>query len=446
MPPPTVAASDAPPPLAKPASAARERTPVGSIRIPVGSAWKRMTAYIGPGYLVAVGYMDPGNWATDLAAGSAFGYQLLFVILLSNVIAMFLQSLAAKLGIVTGMDLAQACRARYSPPARLVLWILCEIAIIACDVAEVLGTAVALQLLFGVPLQYGVCFAALNVFVVMALEQRGFRKLEAFIVSLMIVVGICMGVELILSQPNVPDVLGGFIPSARIVTDPAMLYVAIGIVGATVMPHNLYLHSSIVQTRAYRRDAVGRREAIRFATVDSVVALSLALLINASILILAASTFHVRGQHEVAELSQAYHLLSPMLGVGFASALFGVALLASGQNATITGSMAGQIVMEGFTRLRLPLWKRRLIARGVAIVPAALIASYYGSQGVGTLLILSQVVLSIQLPFAAIPLVRMCDDRKLMGEFANGPRLKIVVWSCVAVIVALNLKLVWDLL
>jgi manganese transport protein len=419
---------------------------IGSIRVPAGPGWKRLAAFIGPGYLVAVGYMDPGNWATDLAAGSAFGYQLLFVILLSNIIAMVLQALSAKLGIVTGMDLAQACRERYSPSVRIALWILCEVAIIACDLAEVLGTAVALQLLFGVPLPAGVCLTAFNVFAVMALERHGFRKLEAFIVSLMLIVGVCLGAELALSQPSLPAVVMGLIPSTRLVTDPAMLYVAIGIVGATVMPHNLYLHSSIVQTRRYARDVGGRREAIRFASVDSAIALTLALFINAAILILAASTFHVRGQNDVAEISAAYRLLTPTLGVGLASILFGVALLASGQNATITGSMAGQIVMEGFTALRLPLWKRRLIARGVALVPAAAIASLYGNHGVGALLIFSQVVLSIQLPFAAIPLVRMCYDRALMGEFVNGPWTKVVVWSCVSVIVTLNLKLVYDLL
>jgi manganese transport protein len=389
--------------------------------------------------------MDPGNWATDLAAGSRFGYQLLSVILLSNLVAMILQSLAAKLGIVTGMDLAQACQARYSQPVRKALWLLCEIAIIACDIAEVLGTAVALRLLLRVPLQIGVGCTALNVFIIMALERRGFRKLEALIFGLMIVVGLCLAAELVLSRPDFAAVFTGFAPTAQLIADPARLYVAIGIVGATVMPHNLYLHSSIVQTRAYKRNAVGRREAIRFASIDSVVALSLALMINASILVLAASTFHVHGQN-VAEISDAYRLLSPMLGVGFASILFGVALLASGQNATITGSMAGQIVMEGFTQLRLPLWKRRLISRGVAIVPAALITSLYGSHGVSTLLILSQVVLSIQLPFAAVPLVRMCNDRRLMGEFVNGLSIRLVVWTAVALIVTLNLKLVWDLL
>jgi manganese transport protein len=290
-----------------------------------------------------------------------------------------------------------------------------------------------------------VCLAALNVFVVMALEHRGFRKLEAFIVALMMIVGVCLAIELVLSQPSVPAILRGLVPTTQLVTDPAMLYVAIGIVGATVMPHNLYLHSSIVQTRDYARTPSGKREAIRFASFDSTIALSLALLINASILILAASTFHVRGQHDVAEITDAYYLLAPTLGVSFASVLFGVALLASGQNATITGSMAGQIVMEGFTRIRLPLWQRRIVSRSIALVPAAIIAALYGSTGVSTLLILSQVVLSIQLPFAAIPLVRMCNDRRLMGEFVNGPWMRALVWLCVSLIVVLNLKLVFDL-
>jgi manganese transport protein len=401
---------------------------------------------MGPGYLVAVGYMDPGNWATDIAAGSAFGYRLLFVVFLSSCIAMILQALAARLGIVTGMDLAQACRARYAPPVRVALWMLCEIAIIACDLAELLGTAIALQLLIGLPLGVGVCVAALNVFAVMALERRGFRKIEALIVSLMLIVALCLGCELILSRPDLAAIGHGLLPDSGIVQDPRMLYLAIGIVGATIMPHNLYLHSAIVQTRRYDRSLRGKREAVRFASIDSAIALAFAFVINAAILILAASAFHIRGQSGVTELSEAYRLLEPMLGVGFASVLFGVALLAAGQNATITGSMAGQIVMEGFTRLRKPLWKRRILTRGVALVPAAVIASLYGNQGASALLILSQVVLSIQLPFAAVPLVRMCEDRALMGEFASGPWMRVIVWMCVTFILALNIKLVADFL
>jgi manganese transport protein len=419
-------------------------TTLQSIRIPTGSWWKRLPAFMGPGYLVAIGYLDPGNWATDIAAGSAYGYRLLFVVLLSSCIAMILQGLAAKLGIVTGMDLAQACRQRYSPPVRFMLWILCEIAIIACDIAELLGTAIALQLLLGLPLGLGVCFAALNVFAVMALERRGFRKIEALIVSLMGIVAACLACELILSRPDMGAVGLGLIPDPSIARDASMLYLAIGIVGATIMPHNLYLHSSIVQTRRYDRDLLGRREAIRFAKIDSAIALSFAFVINAAILILAASAFHVRGQSGITEISQAYRLLSPMLGVGIASVLFGVALLAAGQSATITGSMAGQIVMEGFTRLRMPLWKRRILTRSIALVPAAVIASVYGNHGASALLIFSQVILSIQLPFAAIPLVRMCEDRQLMGDFATGLRTRLIVWTCVTFVVVLNLKLVFD--
>jgi manganese transport protein len=415
-----------------------------SVRVPAGSWWKRLTAFMGPGYLVAVGYMDPGNWATDIAAGSAFGYRLLFVVFLSSCIAMVLQALAARLGIVTGMDLAQACRARYSPPVRVALWLLCEIAIIACDLAELLGTAIALQLLVGLPLGVGVCVAALNVFAVMALEQRGFRKVEALIVSLMLVVALCLGFELILSQPDLSAIGRGLLPDREVAADPKMLYLAIGIVGATIMPHNLYLHSAIVQTRRYDRDLGGKREAVRFASIDSAIALTFAFVINAAILILAASAFHVRGESNVTEISQAYRLLAPMLGAGLASVMFGIALLAAGQNATITGSMAGQIVMEGFTRLRMPLWKRRILTRAVALVPAAIVASLYGGHGASALLILSQVVLSIQLPFAAIPLVRMCEDRALMGEFASGPWMRMIVWSCVAFVVTLNIKLVLD--
>lgn len=417
---------------------------IGSVKIPAGSWWKRLTAFMGPGYLVAVGYMDPGNWATDIAAGSAFGYRLLFVVLLSSCIAMILQGLAAKLGIVTGMDLAQACRDRYSPPVRWALWILCEIAIIACDLAELLGTAIALQLLVGLPLGIGVFIAAMNVFAVMALERRGFRKIEALIVSLMLIVALCLGCELILSRPDMLAVGRGLLPDPAIVGDPSMLYLAIGIVGATIMPHNLYLHSSIVQTRRYDRNLVGKREAIRFASIDSAIALALAFVVNAAILILAASAFHVRGQNGVTEISEAYRLLAPTLGMGFAGVLFGVALLAAGQNATVTGSMAGQIVMEGFTRIRMPLWKRRIVTRSVALIPAAIIASVYGNHGASALLVLSQVILSIQLPFAAIPLVRMCEDKRLMGDFASGPLTRVIVWTCVTFIVALNIKLVFD--
>ena len=404
----------------------------------------KLGAFAGPGYLVAVGYMDPGNWATDIAGGSAFGYTLLSVILLSNIMAMVLQSLAAKLGIVSGLDLAQACRQHYSPPVRMALWVLCELAIVACDLAEVIGTAIALQLLFGLPLVWGVCLTALDVLLILMLQQRGFRKLEAFIVALLIIIAGCFAVELALAQPSIAGIVGGLVPTPEIVTNPAMLYIAIGIIGATVMPHNLYLHSSIVQTRRFDRGDAGKREAIRFATLDSTIALGLALFINASILILAASTFHVAGRTDVAEIQDAYQLLAPMLGVGIASTLFAVALLASGQNSTITATLAGQIVMEGFLDLRLPAWLRRMITRLLAIIPAVVVASLYGESGTAKLLVLSQVILSLQLPFAVVPLVQFTSDRKLMGRFVNPRWLKAAAWFISTVIITLNLKLLYD--
>ena len=403
--------------------------------------WTKMAAFSGPGYLVAVGYMDPGNWATDLAGGSAFGYTLLSVILLSNIMAIVLQSLAAKLGIVTGRDLAQACRDNYSRPVGYFLWVMCELAIIACDLAEVIGTAIALQLLFGLPLVYGVCLTAFDVILILLLQQRGFRKLEAFIIALLIIIAGCFAYELALSQPAIGDVLRGFVPTPEIVSNPAMLYIAIGIIGATVMPHNLYLHSAIVQTRDFERDDVGKREAVKFATIDSSVALMLALFINAAILILAASAFHVAGRTDVAEIQDAYQLLTPMLGAAAASTLFAVALLASGQNSTITATLAGQIVMEGFLNIRLAPWLRRMITRLLAIIPAVAVAIIYGESGTTQLLILSQVVLSMQLPFAVIPLVSFTSNRAKMGAFANPFWLKWLAWIIAAVIVGLNLKL-----
>jgi NRAMP (natural resistance-associated macrophage protein)-like metal ion transporter len=406
-----------------------------------GSVWRKMGAFAGPGYLVAVGYMDPGNWATDLAGGSAFGYTLLSVILLANVMAMVLQALAARLGIVTGLDLAQACRAHYSPPVRFGLWILCELAIVACDLAEVIGTAIALQLLFGIPLVAGVILTALDVLLILFLQQRGFRKLEAFIVALLIIIAGCFAVELALSQPSLAGIAAGLVPRAEIITNPAMLYIAIGILGATVMPHNLYLHSSIVQTRDFERSEAGKREAIRYATIDSSVALGLALFINASILILAAATFHQAGRSDVAEIQDAYHLLAPMLGVGVASTLFAIALLASGQNSTVTATLAGQIVMEGFLNIRLPPWLRRLVTRVLAIVPAVMVAAYYGESGTAKLLVLSQVVLSLQLPFAVVPLVQFTSDGAKMGRFVNPRWLKYAAWGISAVIIGLNMKL-----
>jgi manganese transport protein len=417
-----------------------------SVAVPPSGAswWRKLGAFAGPGYLVAVGYMDPGNWATGIAGGSAFGYTLLSVILLSNLMAMVLQALAAKLGIVTGLDLAQACRAHYSPPVRWFLWVMCELAIIATDLAEVIGTAIALQLLFGIPMIWGVCLTALDVFLILALQRRGFRRLEAFIISLLVIIGGCFMVELLLSQPSLAGIAGGLIPDPEVVTNPAMLFIAIGIIGATVMPHNLYLHSSIVQTRSFERSDEGRREAVRFATIDSCIALGFALFINGAILILAASTFHVAGRTDVAEIQDAHQLLAPMLGAGIASTLFAVALLASGQNSTITATLAGQIVMEGFLNIRLPAWLRRLVTRLLAIVPAAVVAIMFGTSGTAKLLVLSQVILSLQLPFAVVPLVKFTSDRMKMGAFANPAWLKTVAWAISTLIIALNLKLLYD--
>lgn len=418
-----------------------------TIAVPAGVGfWRKLGAFLGPGYLVAVGYMDPGNWATDLAGGSAFGYTLLSVILLSNLMAMVLQALSAKLGIVGGLDLAQACRAHYPRPVNLALWAICELAIIACDLAEVIGTAIALQLLFGLPLVAGVAITAADVLIVLALQRFGFRKLEAFIIALLIVIAGCFAVELALAQPSIAAIAGGLIPSAEIVTNPAMLYIAIGILGATVMPHNLYLHSAIVQTRAFDRSEDGKREALKLATIDSSVALMLALFINAAILILAAATFHTGGRTDVAEIQHAYQLLAPMLGVGAASTLFAIALLASGQNSTVTGTLAGQIVMEGFLDIRLPMWLRRLVTRLIAIVPAAVVAGLYGESGTAQLLVLSQVVLSLQLPFAMVPLVQFTTSRKLMGAHANRGWLIVAALAICVVVIGLNLTLLYNLL
>jgi manganese transport protein len=416
-----------------------------TVPVPVDARfWTKMGAFAGPGYLVAVGYMDPGNWATDLAGGSAFGYTLLSVILLSNIMAIVLQALAAKLGIVTGRDLAQACRDHYSRPVGFMLWIICELAIVACDLAEVIGTAIALNLLFGLPLVWGVCLTAFDVMLILFLQQRGFRRLEAFVIALLVIIGGCFAYELVLARPEIGAVLAGYVPSPEVISNPAMLYIAIGILGATVMPHNLYLHSSVVQTRAFEESPAGRREAVKYATIDSTVALMLALFINSAILILAAATFHTAGRTEVAEIQDAYQLLTPMLGVAGASTLFAIALLASGQNSTITATLAGQIVMEGFLRIRLPAWLRRLVTRLLAIIPAVTVAAIYGESGTARLLVLSQVILSMQLPFAVIPLVLFTSDRAKMGEFANPVWLKLAAWTIAAVIVALNLKLLLD--
>jgi manganese transport protein len=400
--------------------------------------FRKILAFAGPGYLVAVGYMDPGNWATDLAGGSRFGYTLLCVILMSNLMAVLLQGLASKLGIVTGRDLAQACRDHFSRPTALSLWVLCEIAIAACDLAEVIGTAIALNLLFGIPLAWGVVITAFDVLIVLYLQNKGFRLLEALVISLVAVVGACFLFEIIISRPEIGGILRGFVPSIEVVRNPEMLYIAIGILGATVMPHNLYLHSSIVQTRMYEETTDGKREAVRYAFIDSTIALSFALFINAAILIVAAATFHRSGNTQVAEIQDAYQLLTPLLGVGIASIVFALALLASGQNSTLTGTLAGQIVMEGFLNLRIRPWLRRLITRGIAIVPAAITAILYGESGTARLLIMSQVVLSLQLSFAVFPLVMFTSDPHKMGSFANPRWLKVLAYTVATVIATLN--------
>jgi len=446
---PSVAAESATAPAAAAARARISQLPSlpeshRTIPIHAGIGWfKKVLAFAGPGYLVAVGYMDPGNWATDIGGGAKFGYTLLSVILISNVMAMILQALSAKLGIVTGRDLAQACRESYSRPVAIGLWIVCEIAIAACDLAEVLGSAVALKLLFGLPLLAGVLITALDVLIVLALQGRGFRLIEAFVITLIASIALCFAYEIFFAQPIWREAAVGFIPRLEILRNREMLYIAIGILGATVMPHNLYLHSSIVQTRAFATDASGKREAIRYATFDSTLALGFALFVNAAILVLGAAAFHTRGLHNVAEIADAYKLLTPVLGASLASTLFACALLASGQNSTLTGTLAGQIVMEGFLNLRLKPWLRRLITRVTAIVPAVIVIGLYGEGKVTSLLILSQVVLSFQLPFAVIPLVQFTNDRAKMGAFANSRFTSILAWTVAAAILGFNFELLW---
>ena len=435
-----------PPPVAPPSGWRRARTTPSLVEVyrsvPVDGKgfWRKILAFAGPGYLVAVGYMDPGNWATDLAGGAQFGYTLLTVILASNLMAILLQGLASKLGIVTGRDLAQACRDHYSRPVAFLLWIACEIAIAACDLAEVIGTAIALNLIFNIPITYGVIITALDVLLVLYLQNKGFRLLEALVIALIATVGACFLFEIILSQPPLGAVMRGFLPSTQVVRNPAMLYVAVGILGATVMPHNLYLHSSIVQTRQYDETVAGKKEAVRFAFVDSTIALSFALFINAAILIIAAATFHTSGHSEVGEIQDAYKLLTPLLGAG-ASTVFALALLASGQNSTLTGTLAGQIVMEGFLNIRIRPWLRRLITRAIAIIPAAIVAILYGESGTAKLLVLSQVILSMQLSFAVFPLVTFTSDKLKMGEFVNPVWLKVLAYTVAVIIAGLNIWL-----
>lgn len=416
-----------------------------SIPVPKDMSWARhLLAFSGPGYMIAVGYMDPGNWATDIAGGSKFAYTLLSVIMISNLIAILLQALAARLGIAADRDLAQACSDAFPRPVSVALWLICEAAIVACDIAEVIGSAIALQLLFGIPLRYGALITAADVFLLLLLLHKGFRFIEAFVITLITVISGCFVIEIALSAPPLAAIVKGFIPTPELATNSELLYIAIGIIGATVMPHNLYLHSAIVQTRAYERTETGRRHAIRSATLDSTIALMLALFVNAAILIVAAAVFHAHGETNVQEINQAYKLLSPLLGVGFASMLFAAALLAAGFNSTVTGTLAGQIVMEGFLHIRLPPWARRLLTRAVAIVPVVVVTALWDSRGTGQLLILSQVILSMQLPFAVVPLILFVSDRKKVGGFAIGRPWVVVAWTVAALILALNIKLLAD--
>jgi manganese transport protein len=409
------------------------------VGVPSGAGfWRKVLAFSGPGFLVAVGYMDPGNWATDIAGGSKFANQLLFVLFISNLIAILVQALAARLGIVTQLDLAQACRSYYSRGTNLVLWALCEIAIAACDLAEVIGSAIALNLLFHIPLIFGVCLTALDVLAILYLQNKGFRRLEALVIALIGTIGVCYLVEIILVRPNLVEIGKGFIPTSELLTNREMLYIAIGMLGATVMPHNLYLHSSLVQTRAIKRDREGIRTALRFNLLDYVVALNFAFFINAAILIMAAGTFYRHGLSQVAEIQDAYYTLTPLLGTELAAILFAVALLCSGQNSTLTGTLAGQIVMEGFLNLRLRPWLRRLITRLLAIIPAIITVAFFGHRGTAQLLIFSQVILSLQLSFAVVPLVQFTCSRAKMGDFVNPLWLKILSWIAAGVIAVLN--------
>jgi manganese transport protein len=409
-----------------------------------GPIWRKLLAFAGPGFLVSVGYMDPGNWATDLAGGAQFGYTLLSVIFISNMLAILLQHLCVKLGVATGRDLAQACRDHYPPGVAFCLWILCEIAIAACDLAEVVGSAIGLQLLFGIPLVWGCIITSLDVLVVLFLQGKGFRYIEALVIALILTIGGCFVFELFFAKPSLGAVALGFIPSAELFHNKEMLFVAIGILGATVMPHNLYLHSSIVQTRNFEQTDAGKSQAIRFGTIDSTFALMFALFINGAILVLAAAAFHWSGHQAVAEIQDAYKLLSPTLGVSVAGVVFAIALLASGQNSTLTGTLAGQIVMEGFINLRLAPWLRRLVTRLIALVPAVFVIAMFGEGKTTDLLIWSQVILSFQLSFAVIPLILFTNDREKMGRFANPLWIKILASAGATLIIVLNAKLIFD--
>ena len=414
----------------------------GSVDIPIDAPfWQKMLRFAGPGLLISVGYMDPGNWATDIQAGAKYGYALLWMVVISSIAGMLLQTLSLRLGLVAQKDLARACRDHYSRPLSLMLWLMAELAIIACDVAEVLGSALALHLLFGLSLISGIIITAFDMLIVLGLKGHGFRQVEAIILGLIVTIAACFTVELILVGPDLVAMSKGLVPDLATLRDPQGIFLAIGILGATVMPHNLYLHSSIVQTRHIAKDEASKRDALKLSTIDAIVSLSFALLVNAAILTLAASAFHFSGHHEVTEIQDAYHLLDPVVGGTLASVLFGIALLASGQSSTFTGTIAGQIVMEGFLNIKIPCWQRRLITRSIALVPAIFGIMWLGEAGVGKLLIASQVVLSLQLPFAILPLIKFTSDRKLMGIFANGLKTKVISWSVFVTISMANLWL-----
>jgi manganese transport protein len=416
-----------------------------SIAIPARGFVRKMLAFGGPGYLISVGYMDPGNWATDLGGGSGYGYTLLSVVVLSSLMAMLLQVLSLRLGIATGRDLAQACRDTYPRPATLALWAFAEIGIIACDLAEVLGTAIALELLFGLPLFWGVLLTGLDTLIVLSLQRYGFRLIEAIVIGLIVLIILCFAYEITIAKPDFAELAAGLVPQASIFRDAGALFIAVGIIGATVMPHNLYLHSSLVQTRRFALDGAGKRQAIGFSTLDSCIALTLALLVNAAILVLAAATFHRSGHTDITEIQDAFQLMTPLLGAPLAAIVFALALLASGQNSTLTGTLAGQIVMEGFLNIRLPPWLRRLVTRLLAIAPAAAIIGFSGEAATGQLLIVSQIVLSMQLPFAIVPLVLFTADRRKMGQFTSPTWLSTLAWVTSVVIVVMNGKLLYDL-
>jgi manganese transport protein len=418
----------------------------GTVAVPAGlSSFQKLLRYLGPGLLISVGYMDPGNWATDIAAGSGFGTDLLFVVGLASLAGILLQALCARLGLVAGKDLARLCRDHYPRPVAFILWIFAELAIIACDVAEVLGSALALNLLFGLPLWLGVVLTGFDTFIVLSLKGRGFRQLEAIVLGLVSTIFLCFAIEIVMLQPALADVARGLVPKISLARNPEAFYLAIGIIGATVMPHNLYLHTSIVQTRVTRPTEAAKRDAIRWATVDIVVALLLAMLVNGAILIVAATAFHANGQTQVTEIDEAYRLLEPITGTALAAILFGLALLVSGQSSTFTGTVAGQVILEGFLNLKIPCYQRRLITRGLALGPALIGVLWLGEGSVGKLLVLSQVVLTVQLPFALWPLIRFTGNRDLMGVFANGPVVKTIAWAIFVVIAAANAWLIWGI-